>query len=111
MNKLIVFQMVLFAFVIVGLLFGSLGLERAGQVFLIVGTIDLMMSIAALRGWPILRGDISNPASLSKRDSDEPARDEYAMDHERPSTEYIVKVAMTGIVAIGIGAVLLLLFP
>lgn len=108
MNRVILFQIVLFAFVIAGVLFGSLGLDRAGQVFLIVGMIDLIMSIAAWRGWPILRGDSWNPAPLSKRDSGEPARDEYATDHERPSTEFVVKVAITGIVAIGIGVLLLL---
>ena len=40
-----------------GLLFGSIVLERAGHVFLTVGIIDLLMSIAAWRGWSILRGD------------------------------------------------------
>jgi amino acid transporter len=110
MNRLILFEMIIFAFVIVGSLLGSLGLDRAGQVFLAVGIIDLIMSIAALRGWPMLRGDISNLAPLSKRDSGEAARDEYSMDHDRPSTGFAVEVTITGIVAIGIGIVLLLLF-
>ena len=69
-----------------GLLFGSIGLERARHVFLTVGIIDLLMSSAAWRGWSILRGDASNNAPLSKRDSGEVARDEYSLDHERPST-------------------------
>jgi hypothetical protein len=43
-----------------GWLFGSIGLERAGHVFLTVGIIDLLMSSAAWRGWSILRGDASN---------------------------------------------------
>jgi len=38
-----------------GLLFGSIGLERARHVFLTVGIIDLLMSSAAWRGWSILR--------------------------------------------------------
>lgn len=62
-----------------GLLFGSIGLERAGHVFLAVGIIDLLMSIAAWHGWSILQGDASNTAPLSKRDSGEVARDEYSM--------------------------------
>ena len=69
-----------------GLLFGPIGLERAGHVFLTVGSIELLMSIAAWRGWSILRGDASNTAPLGKRDSGEVARDEYSLDHERPST-------------------------
>jgi hypothetical protein len=60
-----------------GLLFGSIGLERARHVFLTVGIIDLLMSIAAWRGWTTLWGDASNNAPLTKRDSGEVARDEY----------------------------------
>ena len=70
-----------------GLLFGSIGLERARHVFLTVGIIDLLMSSAAWRGWSILRGDAVNHAPLSKRDSGEVARDEYSLDHERPSLD------------------------
>ena len=66
-----------------GLLFASIGLERARHVFLSVGSIDLLRSSAAWRGWSILRGDASNNAPLSKRDSGEVARDEYSLDHER----------------------------
>lgn len=108
MNGVILFQMILFAFVIVGMLLGFVGVERVGQVFLAVGVIDLIMSIAAWRGWPILRGDISNNAPLNKRESGEVARDKYAVDHDRPSTGFVVKVAITGIVAMSIGVVLLL---
>ena len=92
------------------MLFGSIGLERAGHVFLTVGIIDLLMSIAAWRGWSILRGDASNNAPLSQRDSGEAARDEYSLDHERPSTRFMVTIASLGIVAFGIGPVLLLLY-
>jgi hypothetical protein len=82
-----------------GLLFGSIGLERARHVFLTVGIIDLLMSSAAWRGWSILRGDASNNVPLSKRDSGEVARDEYSLDHERPSTRFMVIIASLGIVA------------
>jgi len=68
-----------------GLLFGSIRLERAGHVFLMVGIIHLLMSSAAWRGWSIPGGDASNNAPLSKRDSGEVARDEYSLDHERPA--------------------------
>jgi hypothetical protein len=93
-----------------GLLFGSIGLERARHVFLTVGIIDLLMSIAAWRGWSILRGDASNNAPLSKWDSGEVARDEYSLDHERPSSRFMVTIARLGIVACSIGLVLLLLY-
>lgn len=92
------------------MLFGFIDLERVGQVFLTVGIIDLIMSIAAWRGWSILRGDISNNAPLNRRDSGEVARDEYSLDHARPSTGFIVKIAGIGIVAFGIGMALLLLY-
>jgi hypothetical protein len=93
-----------------GLLFGSIGLERARHVFLTVGIIDLLMSSAAWRGWSILRGDASNNAPRSKRDSGEVARDEYSLDHERPSARFMVTIASLGIVAFSIGLVLLLLY-
>ena len=48
------------------LLFGSIGLERARHVFPTVGIIDLLMSIAAWRGWSMLRGDASNNAPESR---------------------------------------------
>jgi hypothetical protein len=75
-----------------GLLFGSIGLERAGHVFLTVGIINLLMSIAAWRGWSILREDASNNTPLSKWNSGEVARDEYSLDHERPSTRFMVTI-------------------
>ena len=68
------------------------------------------MSSAAWRGWSILRGDALNNAPLSKRDSGEGARDEYSLDHERPSTRFMVTIASLGIVAFSIGLVLLLLY-
>jgi hypothetical protein len=110
MNRVIVFEIFLFALVIVGALLGSIGLERTGQVFLAIGIIDLIMSIAAWRGWSILRGDISNNAPLSKQDSGEVAGDEYLIEHDRPSTGFVVKTVIIGIVAFGIGVVLLLFF-
>ena len=70
-----------------GLLFGSIGSESAGHVFLRVGMIELLMSSAAWRGWSILRGNASNIAPLSRRDSGEMARDEYSLDHERPTLD------------------------
>ena len=107
MNKLILFEIVLFASVLTGSLFGILSLQRAGQVFLAIGIIDLIMSIAALRNWPMLRGDISNIAPLSKRDSDETPRNQYSSDHDRPSTGFVIMAAVTGIIAIAIGAILI----
>ena len=93
-----------------GLLFGSIDLEGARHVFLMVGIIDLLMSIAAWRGWSILWGAASSNAPLSKRDSGEVARDEYSLDHERPSTRFMVTIASLGIVAFSIGLVLFLLY-
>jgi len=86
------------------------GLERARRVFLTVGIIDLLMSSAAWRGWSILRGDASNNAPHSKPDSGEVAHDDYSLDHERPSTRFIVTIASPGIVALSIGLVLVLLY-
>ena len=110
MNRVIAFEIFIFAVVIVGLLFGSIGLQRAGYVLLTVGILDLLMSMAAWQGWSILRGDTSNNAPLSKRDSGEVARDEYSLDYERPSTRFLVTIASIGVVSFGIGLVLVLLY-
>ncbi len=110
MNRVLIFEMFLFALVVAGVLLDSLGLERAGQVFLTVGIIDLLMSLAAWRNWPILRGDISNNAPLSKRDSGEMARDEFSMDHDRPSAGFAIELAIIGMVVFPLGFVLLQFF-
>lgn len=110
MNRIILFETFIFAVVIVSAVFGSIGLERVGQVFLAVGIIDLIMSMAAWRGWPILRGDASNQRPLNKRDSGEVARDEFSWDYESPSTGFTVKIAALGIFSFGIGVILLLYF-
>src|SRR5512138_174103 len=110
MNRVIAFEIFIFALVIAGLLLGSISRERVGYVFLTVGILDLLMSIAAWRGWSILRGDTSNNAPLSKRDSGEGARDEFSLDPERPCTRFMVTIAGLGIVAFRIGLVLLLLY-
>jgi hypothetical protein len=107
MNKVIIFQLVLFMVLIVGSILGFIGWNRVGQVFLAAGIIDLILSIAAWRGWPILRGDIANDAPLSKRDSSEAASDEYALAHVRPSIRFVVKIAGIGILIIGIGVILI----
>ncbi len=110
MNRVVVFEIFLFVLVVAGVLLGSIGLEKAGQVFLTVGIIDILMSLAAWRRWPILRGDVSNNAPLNKRDSGEAARDEYSMDQDRPSAGFVARTAVIGGVAFGIGIVLLLFF-
>lgn len=107
MNRIIIFQMVLFALLIVGSLLGSIGWERVGQVFLVVGIIDLILSIAAWRGWPILRGDISNNAALSKRDYGEATRDKYSVDDDHPSAGFLMRITGVGILTCGVGVILL----
>jgi hypothetical protein len=67
MNKLILFQIILFALLIVALISGIVSLFRLGQVFLGIGILDLVISVAALLGWPMLRGDISNQAQFSRQ--------------------------------------------
>ena len=107
MNKVIIFELVLLAVLIVGSLLGSIGWERVGQIFLAVGIIDLILSIAAWRGWPILRGDIANNAPLSNRDSREATSDEYAIAHGHPTIGFEVKIAGIGILTVVIGVILI----
>jgi hypothetical protein len=111
MNKFILFEIILFAIVVIGSLFGFISPQRTGQVFLAIGIIDLVMSMAAWRGWPMLRGNISDLAPFNKRDSDEITHNEYSLDHERPSIGFVLRVAITGIIAISIGLPLILIFP
>src|SRR5512138_1969517 len=110
MNRVIIFEIFLFVLVTAGVLFSSLGLDRAAYVFLTVGIIDILMSLAAWRRWPILRGDVSNNTPLTRRDSGEVARDEYSADHDQPSARFIVTTAVIGAVTVGVGVVLLQFF-
>jgi hypothetical protein len=84
MNKPILFQVILFVLLLMGSFAGLISLLRLGQVFLGIGILDLVLSAAALLGWPMLRGDISEQAPLSRRDSHE-VSSEYLPDHDRPS--------------------------
>lgn len=110
MNKLILFEMILFVFIVIGSLLGVLTWYRAGQVFLAIGVVALVMSIAAWRGWPMLRGDISHFAPLSKRDSSEIASNGYLMEQESPSIGFVLRVTLSGFIAIAIGLYLILSF-
>jgi hypothetical protein len=110
MNKILAFEMILFGLIVVGLLAGFLSLDRTGQLFLALGLIDLLMSLAAWRSWPVLRGDISNQGSLTRQDVGEADRSAAVTAQDRPSPRFIVLTAVTGIFAIGVGALLLLGF-
>jgi hypothetical protein len=106
MNRVIIIQLVLFVLLIIGSLSGLISWERVGQIFLAVGIIDLILSIAAWQGWPILRGDVANNNPLSKLDSREAASDEFAIAYDRPSTGFIVKIAGIGILTVVAGVIL-----
>lgn len=108
MKRVIIFQLVLFTVLIIVSLLGSIGWKRVGEVFLAVGIIDIILSIAAWRGWPILRGDISNNAPLSNRDFGEVAREEYATAHIRQSIGFVMRIAGIGIFIVGIGVILII---
>lgn len=108
MDKLTLFEIFLFVFILIGSLLGDITWYRAGQVFLAIGVIALIMSIAAWRGWPMLRGDISHFAPLSKRDSSEIAGNGYPMEQESPSIRFVLCVTISGFIAIAIGHYLIL---
>lgn len=106
MNTFIIIQIILFALLIAGSLSGYIGWTRVGQLFVAAGFYDFMLSIAAWRGWPILRGDVSYNAPLNKRDSGEAIRNEYSLE-ERPSAGFVTKVAGIGVLTFGVGVILL----
>jgi len=108
MNKFILFEMTQFVFIVIGSLLGILTWYRAGQVFFVIGVVALVMSIAAWRGWPMLRGDISHFAPLSKRDSSEIAGNGYPMEQESPSIGFVLCVTVSGFIAIAIGLYMIL---
>ncbi len=109
MNKFILIEIILVAFVVVSSLFGFISVLRVGQVVLALGIIDLLISLAAFFGWPVLRGDVTNLAPLNRQESFEIVRDDYTVNHNRPSTVFAIRIAVTGIIAIGIGLVLILI--
>lgn len=109
MNKFILIEIILVAIVVVSSLFGFISLLRVGQGILALGIINLVISLAAFFGWPVLRGDVTDLAPINRQESFEIARDEYALNHDRASSVFAIKVAVTGIIAIGVGLVLILI--
>jgi hypothetical protein len=108
MNTFIIIQIILFTLLIVGSLSGFIGWGRVGQIFLAIGLYDLILSIAAWRGWPILRGDVSYNTPLNKRDTGEAILNRYSLG-ERPSIGFVMKLAGAGILTCSVGVILLVL--
>jgi hypothetical protein len=106
MNRFIIFHIVIITLLMVGSLSEFISWDRVGQVFLAIAIYDFILSIAGWRGWPILRGDISSNAPLSKQDSGEAIRNEYLLE-EHPYIGFVKKVAGAGILAFGVGVILL----
>lgn len=109
MNKLVLFQIILFALLVVGSFAGVVSLLRVGQVFLGIGILDLVISLAARLGWPMLRGNVSEQARLSRRDSREVAADRYSLGGDHPSAGFTIRLALVGTGAIGVALLLILL--
>lgn len=110
MNKFILTELILLACIVMSSVFGFISWHRAGQIFLGIGVIALIMSIAAWRGWPMLRGDISHFAPLSKRDSSEIIGNGYPMEQGGPSIGFVLRVTVSGFIAIALGLYLILSF-
>jgi hypothetical protein len=112
MNRILAFEVLLFVVLVAAALLGYVGLERVGQVILGIGLIELVLSLLAWAGWPVLRGDISGNRALTKQDSRETARDDpSSIDHDRASRAFAIQLALAGVLATGMGVILIFFAP
>jgi hypothetical protein len=111
MNRILAFEVLLFVVLVAAALLGYVGLERVGQVILGIGLIELVLSLLAWAGWPVLRGDISGNRALTKQDSRETARDDPSIDHDRASRAFAIQLALAGVLATGMGVILIFFAP
>ena len=107
MNKLFIVLIILTSVSIFGYLFRVISLAQTGQILLAFGIMDILIGLAAWRGWKILRGDIAENAPLNKHDAGEKAHNEIGPGAGRPTDRFAVEMASFGIATAIVGLALI----
>ncbi len=68
MIYLLIFDMLFIVLFILASWFGMINPTRAGEVLLGIALINIVLAIFSYFQWPVLRGDISQQAPLTRRD-------------------------------------------
>ncbi len=100
MSRLILIEFVVFILAAISSLSGIVAVERAAQVLLAIGIINLALAILAWIRMPVIRGDISLLEPIASRELEviSPKQDRSDLIH--PSARLVVRTAGIGIVAI-----------
>ena len=107
MNSLFIIQLILIGVLIFSFFFRVVSLAQTGQILLALGIINLLIGLAAWRGWKILRGDIAENVPLNNHDTGEEAYKEFGLGAGRPTNQFAVEMAGFGIAAAFIGLALM----
>jgi hypothetical protein len=106
MSGFIIFEILLLALILIFSLFDVISSATAAFVFLGFSLSNFIIGLSAWRGWPILRGDISENSPIKRQDGYELGHDDSSLDHDRPSTRLIVLMFTIGVIALSVGILL-----
>ena len=106
MSGFIIFEILLLALIWISSLFDVVSSTTVSFVFIGIGLINFIIGLFAWRGWPILRGDISENSPIQRQDGYKLGHSDSSLDHDRPSTRLIVLVFTIGVFALSVGILL-----
>ena len=100
MSRLILFEIAIFILAAIASLSGMIDIQKAGQVLIALGIIDLALAVLAWIGVPIARGDISFFEPIKSRELEVISPEQATSDVVRPSAGVVARTAGIGIIAI-----------
>ena len=106
MSGFIIFEILLLALIWISSLFDVVSSTTVSFVFIGIGLINFIIGLFAWRGWPILRGDISDNSPIQRQDGYELGHGDTSLDHDRPSTRLIVLIFTIGVITLSVGILL-----
>lgn len=111
MTNLILVEGLFIVLLVVASLSGIISLARTGRVLIGIGAINIALAFLSFFGWPVLRGDVSDMSPMSRQDSLEARAGRNVSKRNRPSRGFVFGLFVIGIIALGVGTLLVLLMP
>ena len=106
MSGFILFEILLLALITILFLFDVVSSATAAFVFIGCSLSNFIIGLSAWRGWPILRGDVSDNSPIQRQDGYQLGQGESSLDHNRPSSNIIIFIFALGVVALIVGVLL-----
>jgi hypothetical protein len=106
MSGFILFEILLLALIMILFLFDVVSSATAAFVFIGFSLSNFIIALSAWRGWPILRGDVSDNSPIKRQDGYQLGQGESSLDQNRPSANVIIFIFALGVVALSVGVLL-----